>query len=46
LLRECRLLLSDDTLHVQLSDQWRWRLADNEVYSVRSTYHMLTADDS
>jgi len=46
LLGECRLLLSDVTLHVQTSDQWRLRLYTSGVYSVRSVYHMLTTDGS
>jgi len=46
LVEECRMLLSNITLQVTMSDRWRWRLDTTGSYTVRSIYDMLTADGS
>lgn len=46
MVRECRLLLTDVVLNVSIADRWNWHLDNNDGYSVRSVYHMLTVDNS
>ena len=42
MLEECRTLLFDVSLHVDVSDQWLWLPNPSEGYSVRGAYHVLT----
>ena len=43
--RECYALLHNVILQEDISDSWRWLLEPTQGYSVRGTYHFLTAPD-
>ncbi|XP_024632796.1 uncharacterized protein [Medicago truncatula] len=45
MLEECRTLLFDVSLHVDVTDQWLWLPDPLEGYSVRGAYHVLTSKD-
>lgn len=45
LLAECRMLLGNAFLQVNVSDRWQWLPDVAGGYSVRSAYHLLTSQD-
>jgi hypothetical protein len=45
MLEECRALLLDVSLHVNVSDQWLWIPDPTQGYSVRGAYSVLTSKD-
>jgi len=43
--RECPALLHDIVLQDHTHDRWKWLFDPIQGYSVRGTYHFLTASD-
>lgn len=44
-MRECSVLLHNVVLQDNIFDYWKWLLEPTQGYSVRGTYHFLTATD-
>lgn len=45
MLEECKTLLLDVSLRVDVTDQWLWLPDPSKGYSVRGAYHVLTSKD-
>jgi len=43
MIEECRAILLDVHLHVNISDAWKWHPNQGDGYTVRGVYQMLNS---